>query len=138
MDNYFHPIPDDYTPPDIYEPSLDRATAATKHFRETTNFDDPIRFDYGRLLSDLSALNRGETITVGEFEFTTNTYPKQIKLPATEFVILDGLFLKSILACIAALEIKPDVTTVAVTTSSYLKLRQRRFLRDARKTWSNA
>jgi uridine kinase len=131
MDNYFHPIPDDYTAPDTYEPSLDRATAATMHFRETTNFDDPIRFDYDRLLHDLSALSRGETITVGQFEFATNTYPTQTKLPTADFVIIDGLFLKKILECIAQLKAKPEVTTIAVTTSSYLTLRKRRFMRDA-------
>ena len=75
--------------------------------RERWNFDAPEAFDWDRLVADLRALQRGETIQRPTYDFASHTRRPQVEpIEPRRFLIVEGLLVLH----------HPDVRTLLDTT----------------------
>lgn len=71
---------------------LDRSHLSPQE-RELINFDHPDALDWPLLREHLSALAKGDTISVPEYDFATHTRkPRTLQVIPARIIILEGLF----------------------------------------------
>lgn len=139
MDDYYSDIPSDYHEqvpaehhhpvPESYHFKDDPNGTVITHYRTHTNFDAYDMYDHEKLMLDLTALNLGEPIRQGIFDFESNTHPTSRIITPPDFLVLDGLYA---LHFAQALRNEFDKLTIFTSTDSYLELKKRRMQRDTK------
>ena len=80
--------------------------------RSRVNFDHPDSIDSDRVLTDIRALKRGETVTIPRYDFARHTRaPTGIEVAAREVILVEGILVLVWPELVAEMDIKIFVET---------------------------